>query len=87
MIDNIFSNSISLEEIESGYVTSTFSDHVPQFIFLKDFFLKITATKSKILRHDCRKFESNKFISDFDQTDWEQILCSEKSDVNLSMNQ
>ena len=28
-----------------------------------------------------------KFISDFDQTDWEQILCTEKSDVNFSMNQ
>ena len=68
-------------------MTSTFSDHLPQFIFLKDFFSKIPATKSNILRHDWRKFESNKFISDFDQTDWEQILCSEKSDVNLSMNQ
>ena len=31
--------------------------------------------------------ECNKFISHFDQTDWEQILCSEKSDVNFSMNQ
>ena len=87
LIDNIFSNSTSLEEIESGNVTSTLSDHLPQFIFLKDFFSKIPATKSNILRHDWRKFESNKFISDFDQTDWEQILCSEKSDVNLSMNQ
>ena len=87
LIDNIFSNSTSLEEIESGNVTSTLSDHLPQFIFLKDFFSKIPATKSNILRHDWRKFESNKFISDFDQTDREQILCSEKSDVNLSMNQ
>ena len=28
-----------------------------------------------------------KFISDFDQIDWEQIFFSEKSDVNWSMNQ
>ena len=33
LIDNIFSNSTSLEEIESGNVTSTFSYHLPQFIF------------------------------------------------------
>ena len=33
LIDNIFSNSSSLEEIESGNVTSTFSDHLLQFIF------------------------------------------------------
>ena len=86
LIDNIFSNSTSLEEIESGNVTSTFSDHLPQFIFLNDFFSKIPAAKS-ILRHDWRKFGSSKFISDFDQTDWEQIICSEKSDVNFSINQ
>ena len=86
LIDNIFSDSTSLEETESGNVTSTFSDHFPQFIFLKDFFSKIPAAKSNILRHDWRKFESSKFISDFDQIDWEQILCSGKSDVNFSMN-
>ena len=55
--------------------------------WLEDFFSKIPAAKSNILRHYWRKFESSKFISDFDQTDWEQILCSKKSDVNFSMNQ
>ena len=50
--DNIFSNSTSLEEIESGNITSTFSDHLPQFIFLKYFFSKIPAAKSNTLRHE-----------------------------------
>ena len=50
LIDNIFSNSTSLEEIESGNVISTFSDHLPQFIFFKYFFSKIPAAKSNILR-------------------------------------
>ena len=45
LIDKIFSNSTSLEEIESGNVTSTFSDHLPQFIFFKRFFLKNTSSK------------------------------------------
>ena len=31
-------------------------------------------------------FGSSKFISDFNQTNWEQILYNEKSDVNFSMN-
>ena len=78
LIDNIFSNSTSLEEIESGNVTSTFSDHLPQFIFLKYFFSKIPAAKSNILRHDWRKFESRKFISHFDRTDWKQIYAARK---------
>ena len=87
LIGNIFPNSTTLEEIESGNVTSIFSDHLPQFIFLKDLFSKLPAAKFNILRHDWRKFESNKFISDFDQIVSKQILCSEKSDVNFSMNQ
>ena len=40
-----------------------------------------------MLKHDWRKFESNKCISDFNQTHWQQILCTEKIDVNFSMNQ
>ena len=30
------------------------------------------------LRQDWRKFESNKFIFDFDQNDWEQIYATRK---------
>ena len=54
---------------------------------LKDFFSKILTVKSNILKHDQRKIESNKFISDLNQTDWEQILCTEKSDINFLMDQ
>ena len=86
LIDNIFSNSTSLEQIESGNVTSTFSDHLPQFIFLPDFFSKIPVTKSNILRRDWKKFESSKFIYDFNKVNWKQILCNEENDVNFSMN-
>ena len=64
-------------------------------LFFKRFvFPKIRAAKFNILRDDCRKFGSNKFIPDFDRTDWERMLCSKKriiyseeSDVNLSKNQ
>ena len=73
LIDNIFLNSASLEEIESGNVTSTMSDHLPQYIFLADFFSKIPVMKSNILRHDWKKFESSKFISDLNQINWEEI--------------
>ena len=29
---------------------------------------------------------SSKFISDFNQINWEQILCSEENDVTFSIN-
>ena len=59
-----------------------FSDQLLQIIL----FSKIPAAKFNILRHGWRKFESNRFISDFNQTNWDQILCSKRSDVNFSMN-
>ena len=31
-------------------------------------------------------FESSKFTSDFNQRNWEQILCNEENDVKFSMN-
>ena len=33
------------------------------------------------------KFESSKFISDFNQINWEQILYNKENDVNFSMKE
>ena len=87
LIDDIFSNGTSLEETEPGNVTSTFSDRLPQFILLPDFFSKVPVIKSNIMRSDWKKFESSKSISDFNQIYWEQILYNEKNNVNFSMNE
>ena len=37
------------------------------------------------MRRDWKKFENNRFISDFNQINWEQILCNDVSDVNFSV--
>ena len=82
LIDNIFSNSASLEEIESVISHQHFWIVFHNLIF----FSEIPVTKSNILRRDWKKFESSKFISDFNQINWEQFLCNEENDVNFSMN-
>ena len=87
LIDNNFSNLTSLEETELGNVTSTFSNHLLQFIFSQDFFSKVPGTKSDILRRDWKNFKSSKFISDFNQIKWKQILYNDNNDVNFSMNE
>ena len=43
--------------------------------------------KSNILRHNWKKFESSKFISDLNQINWEEILYNGEKDVNFSMNE
>ena len=53
--------------------------------FFSPDFSKVPGEKSNILRHE-KKFESNKFISDFNQIKWEQILYNENNDVNFLMN-
>ena len=87
LFNNILSNLTCLEEIDSHQCRINIFRPSPQFTFLADSLSKISAAKSNILRHDWRKFESNKFISDFYQTYWAKILCSEKSGANFSMNQ
>ena len=39
-----------------------------------------------ILRRNWKKIENSKFIFDFNQVNWEQILCNEENDVNFSIN-
>ena len=82
----LFSNLTSLDETESDNITSTFSGLFPTIFFLPDLFSKVPVTKPNILRRDWEKFESSKFIFDFNQN-WEQILYNENNDVNFSLNE
>ena len=50
LIDNIFSNSTSFDEIESCNITSTFSGHLPQFIFFLNFFSKKSSRKIQYIK-------------------------------------
>ena len=42
---------------------------------------------ANILRCDWKKFEGFKFISDFNQINWEQSLYNVENDVSVSMNE
>ena len=52
---------------------------------LPDFLSKVPGKTSK--KSDWKKFESSKFISDFNQIKWEQFLYNENNDVNFSINE
>ena len=55
IIDNIFSNYIS-QEIISGNLTSTISDHLPQFLIAPHIFSNAPNKKSNIFECDWSKF-------------------------------
>ena len=76
IIDNIFSNYIS-QEIISGNLTSTISDHLPQFLIAPYIFSNAPNKKSNI-------FESDWFILDYFAINWPHILKLKNNNTNTS---
>ena len=62
LIDNIFSNYIS-QDIVSGNLTATISDHLPQFLIAPHIFSNARNRKTNIFERDWSKFNHEEFIS------------------------
>jgi len=72
VIDNIFLNTEMFETV-SGNITASLSDHLPQFIFIKDFFHKNTQPQFKMKR-DFSNYNSENFLRDLGQLNWDEVL-------------
>ena len=82
LIDNIFSNYISLEII-SGNITATISDHWPQFSFVPNILLNHSTPKSNFYERNSSKFRQENFIIDYFDNDWDDLLQIDQQNVNL----
>ena len=82
-IIDIFSNYIS-QEIISGNLASTISDHLPQFLIAPHIFSNAPNIKSNIFERDWSKFNCEEFILDCFAIDWPHILKLENNDTNTS---
>ena len=85
LIDNIFSNHISKEAI-CGNLTSTISDHLPQFLIMPSIFSDPSSSKSNVYERSWSNFNKEEFILDYFEKDWDLILNVEKNDVNHSFD-
>ena len=83
IIDNIFSNYI-FQEIISGNLTSTISDHLPQFLIAPHIFSNAPNKKSNIFECDWSKFSREEFILDYFAIDWSHVLKLQNNDTNTS---
>ena len=83
LIDNIFSNVID-PDIISGNLTSTISDHLPQFAISPNMTGNIPGNKSKIYERDWSKFDRENFILDYFSIDWEVLLKIDEKNVDNS---
>ena len=84
LIDNIFSNQYN-EKAISCNLTSTISDHLPQFLFIPSIFSD-PSSKSNIYERNWSKFNEEGFILDYFEKDWDSILNLSRNDIDLSLN-
>ena len=84
-IDNIFSNVIS-KVIISGNITTTISDHLPQFLISPNTFADPPSTKSSVFESDWSNFDQENFVLDYFDIDWPNILKLDEENVNSTTN-
>ena len=83
LIDNILSNIISPGAI-SGNLTSTISDHLPQFMIVPNVFSNPPSNKANIFERDWSNFDQENFILDYFSIDWDVALKLDEQNVNYS---
>ena len=79
-LDNIFSNHISKEAI-CGSITSTISDHLPQFLIMPSIFSDPSSSRSIVYERSRSNFNKEEFILNYFEKYWDLILNVEKCNV------
>ena len=83
LIDNIYSNVITSSNISSN-ITTTISDHLPQFLIGPDIFYNPPSTKLNIFERDWSKFDQENVVLDYLSVDWENLIQSNCENVDQS---
>ena len=78
VIDNIYTNATNAN-ITSGNILMQITDHFPQFLILKN--AQVSRNKSESFKYDYSKFKEDKFLEEFNQTNFTYFETSDM-DVN-----
>ena len=81
LFDTIFSNTL-IENIISGNLTATISDHLPQSIIMPNIFSNAPSNKSDICERDWSHLVQENVILDYFSADWNSLVNNNK-DVNF----
>ena len=85
LIDNIFINSQEFNTT-SGNITSTISDHLPQFTIINNLQKNNIPPKHNIYKRNFKEFFKEKFTKELNNTDWTDTLAIKSNDVNKAYN-
>ena len=73
-----------VKSVMSGNISSSISDHLPQFLILPEFFSNSPPTKYNIISHDWKKLNKKPFFQDFENINWNQVLQLNQNNVNIT---
>ena len=85
LIDNILINE-TFDDIISGNITTTISDHMAQFLIKTNPVISHTKSKATQYKRDFKQFDKENFLLDILSIDWNRHLLLNNKDVNYSMN-
>ena len=86
LIDNIFSNRYDPSFI-SGNISTSISDHLPQFLLIPNLNIKdLLPKKHNLFKRDMSNFNKDDFILDLLEIDWNHTLQINNNDTNFSFN-
>ena len=83
LIDNIFYNSVN-QNITSGNLTVSISDHLPQFLFTQSKLPQEKEVKPTLFKRNFNNFDPDNFILDLLDVDWDKELNIDIGDINFS---
>ena len=74
IIDHIFTNDFSSQNLLSGVITTDISDHFPIFIVNKEVKSDKASNKIEVMKRNLSQSNVNKFITSLQSTDWNTVL-------------
>ncbi|XP_057305356.1 uncharacterized protein LOC130642284 [Hydractinia symbiolongicarpus] len=86
LIDNIFSNCLEFSDCVSGNLTSSISDHLPQFLLVPNLNIKSNSKKQNIYKRNYSKFNEEAFLLDLTKINWDNEISLSKNDPNYSFD-
>lgn len=85
LIDNIFSNIVN-ENVISGNLTVSISDHLPQFFITFNNGQTKNKKTDEITFRDFSNFNGEQFINDLSKIPWKDLIKEDSNDPDLSLD-
>ena len=82
LIDNMFMNSLEYDTF-SGNLTTLISDHLPQFLILKNFHRKHTNKSQVVCKRSYKFYNEDEFKKDLLNVNWDETFNNTNADASF----